>query len=737
VEKAVKQTPEPREPAEPAYPDRHELSEAGSHVHWRFAWTRRGFLGSLGAGFVVAAAVDRASGSEKDDLGPVVGARLHVGEDGIVTVFSSKVEVGQGSRAQLGQAAAEELRLPVDRVRMVLAETDRVPDDGGTFGSRTTGYTVPDVRKAAAAARGVLVDLAARQWRIEDPRPGRIAAQSGEIVDSDTGARLSFGELARAQNVDEVFRSSRVPENVELTPVDEWKVLGRAAWKPTGREVVTGAHRYPSDIERPGMLRGSILRPPSFGARLAAIDEGAAREIEGAVVARDGDFVGCAAPTSFDARRAVEALSKTAKWVESPHPSTRELFSNLKANVDTEAEARPQWNRELGSVEAAIARSQKTLESRYEVSFIAHAPMEPRAAVAEWTDSGLTVWTGTQRPHGVRDELMKAFELPEEKVHVLVPDTGGGFGGKHTGEVAIEAAKLARAAARPVSLRWTREEEFTWAYFRPAALIEARAGLDAAGAISGWDFTCFNAGSAALESPYGLADVRERYVPVKSPLRQGSYRGLAATANTFARESFMEELASASGADPLEFRLAHLKEPRLRDVLVKAAERFRYQERLRELPVKNGKRGVGIACGTEKGSYVAACVSVKIDPTRGKVVVEEIVEAYECGAIQNPGNLRAQVEGGIIMGLGGALREEIRFENGRVTNPRFSMYLVPRTRDLVPMDVILVDRPDLPSVGAGETPIIAVAPAIAAAVFHATGIRIRTMPIKSDALRTA
>ena len=479
------------------------------------------------------------------------------------------------------------------------------------------------------------------------------------------------------------------------------------------------------------------MRPPSIGARLLTVDESAARGIEGVVVARDGDFVGCAAPTSFDARLAVEALSKTAKWVESSHPSTKDLFRYLKASIDTTAEERPQWNRETGSLDEALARGATKLEAAYEVSYIQHAPMEPRAAMAEWSDSGLTVWTGTQRPHGVRDELMKVFELPEDKVRVIVPDTGGGFGGKHTGEAAVEAAKLARAAGRPVSLRWTREEEFTWAYFRPAAVIEAKAGLDASGSIRGWDFTCYNAGAAALQSPYDLKDVRERYVPCKAPLRQGSYRALAATANTFARESFMEELASAAGIDSLEFRLAHLKEPRLRDVLVKAAERFRYRDRIQQLSSKNGKRGIGLACGTEKGSYVAACVAVKIDPARGKVVVEEIVEAYECGAIQNPGNLRAQVEGGIIMGLGGALKEEIRFENGRVTNPRFSMYQVPRTRDLVPMDVILVDRPDLPSVGSGETPIIAVAPAIAAAVFYATGIRIRRMPIRSDALRSA
>jgi CO/xanthine dehydrogenase Mo-binding subunit len=218
-------------------------------------------------------------------------------------------------------------------------------------------------------------------------------------------------------------------------------------------------------------------------------------------------------------------------------------------------------------------------------------------------------------------------------------------------------------------------------------------------------------------------------------LRQGSYRGLAATANHFARESFMDELAQAASLDPLAFRLAHLKEPRLRDVLEKAAERFRFLERFGSIPSGDGERGIGLACGTEKGSFVAACVAVTVDRGRGRIALEEIVEAYECGEIQNPTNLMAQVQGAIIMGLGGALKEEIRFENGRVTNPRFSKYQVPRTRDLVPMDILLVDRPDLPSVGAGETPIIAIAPAIANAVFHATGIRIRSMPIRGNALR--
>jgi isoquinoline 1-oxidoreductase len=483
------------------------------------------------------------------------------------------------------------------------------------------------------------------------------------------------------------------------------------------------------------MLHGAVLRPPALGARLLDVDLSVAEEMPGVVTVRDGDFVGCAARSSFDARKAVEALSRTARYQETPQTSSVELFGYLKENVDTTVEARSSWSREKGSFDEALAGAPQVLEASYEVSYIHHAPMEPRAAVAEWSSDGLTVWTGTQRPNGVREELERAFDLEEGRVRVIVPDTGGGFGGKHTGEAAVEAARLARAAGRPVSLRYRREEEFTWAYFRPAALIETRAALDGDGGIRAWKHECYNAGAAGLLSPYEIPASSERYIPCKAPLRQGSYRALAATANHFARESFLDELAHAAGRDPVEFRLAHLRDDRLRAVLEEAAKRLRFHERTKELARGNGKRGVGIACGTEKGSYVATAVSVKIDRSRGRIVLEEIVEVYECGAIQNPANLRAQVEGGVIMGIGGALKEEIRFENGRILNPRFSMYQVPRTRDLVPMDVVLLDRPDLPSVGAGETPIIALAPAIGNAVFHATGIRIRSMPLKSDRLR--
>jgi isoquinoline 1-oxidoreductase len=283
-------------------------------------------------------------------------------------------------------------------------------------------------------------------------------------------------------------------------------------------------------------------------------------------------------------------------------------------------------------------------------------------------------------------------------------------------------------------LRWTREEEFTWAYFRPAALIETKAGLAADGKLVAWEFTNFNSGASALESPYEIAHARETFRYCESPLREGSYRVLAATANNFARESFMDELAAAAGTDPLDYRLACLKNERLRGVLEAAAERFRWRERRKQ---RQEGRGIGLACGTEKGSYVAACVEVEADKARGTLRVLEICEAYECGAIQNPGNLRAQVEGCIIMTLGGALTEEIRFEEGRILNGRFSQYQVPRFEDVPPIEMVLLNRTDLPSVGAGETPMIAVPPAIGNAVFHACGVRLRSMPLRGETLRRA
>jgi CO/xanthine dehydrogenase Mo-binding subunit len=360
------------------------------------------------------------------------------------------------------------------------------------------------------------------------------------------------------------------------------------------------------------------------------------------------------------------------------------------------------------------------------VAYIAHAPLEPRAALAEWSGSKLTVWTGTQRPFGVRGELAQAFGIPEDDVRVIVPDTGSAYGGKHTGEAAIEAARLARAAGRPVKLIWTREEEFTWAYFRPAGVIEIASAARADGMLTAWEQHTYNAGAAGIQTPYDIANQLIAFHPALPVLRQGSYRALAATANHFARETHMDEIAHALGRDPLALRLLNLRDERLRAVLEAAAEAFGWGER------PQPGHGFGIAGGAEKGSYVATCAEAALEPATGKVRVVRIVQAFECGAIVNPNGLRNQVEGAIVQGLGAALFEAIDFANGKILNNGFSSYRVPRFGDMPAIEIVLVDRPDLPSAGAGETPIVGIAPALGNALFAATGTRLRAMPMAPD-----
>src|SRR5581483_10576359 len=311
------------------------------------------------------------------------------------------------------------------------------------------------------------------------------------------------------------------------------------------------------------------------------------------------------------------------------------------------------------------ANASKTLSQTYTVAYIAHAPLEPRAALAEWKDGKLTVWTGTQRPFGVREELAETFHISKDSVRVIVPDTGSAYGGKHTGDAAVEAARLAKAAGKPVKVVWTREEEFTWAYFRPAGVIDAKAGVRSDGTIVSWEFDNYNSGPAAIRTPYNVPNQRIQFHPADSPLRQGSYRALAATANFFARESFMDELAHAMNMDPLEFRLKNITDPRLRAVFETAAKNFGWGKE-----ESSSTRGFGIAGGTEEGSYVATCVEVAINS--GNVAVKRVVEAFECGPVVNPNGLHNQISGAIVQGLGGALFEAIHFENGHILNPHLA-----------------------------------------------------------------
>jgi nicotinate dehydrogenase subunit B len=676
------------------------------------ALTRREFVSALGGGIVIVCAAGEADAQEsgrrarEGDARPQeISAWLHLGEDGGVTVYTGKTEVGQNIRTSLAQAVAEELRAPLSSVRLLMADTDLTPFDMGTFGSRTTPTMAPQLRKAAAAAREALIDLAAAEWRVDR---GAVQVTDGRVMDARHSE--AFGELTKGRQLVQSIGAS-----VTLTPATEWKIAGHTAAKVGGRDFVTGAHRYSSDLKRPAMLYGKVLRPASFGAKLASLDDATAKQTPGVTVAREGDFAAVAAPDAETAERALESLK--AEWMSEPQPSDRDLFTYLKANAE------PGEDRDArGSIEQGMAEADHKLTATYTVAYIAHTPLEPRAAVAEWTGDRLTVWTGTQRPFGVRGELAAALGVPEEQVRVLVPDTGSAYGGKHSGECAIEAARLARAAGKPVKVVWTREEEFTWGYVRPAGVIEISSGACNDGRITAWEFHNYNSGSSGMQVTYEIPNRQIVFHPSKSPLRQGSYRGLAATANHFARESHIDELAHAVGMDPLEFRLKNLKDERQRAVLLAAAEKFGWGK----LKAAAG-RGCGLSMGFEKGGYVAACAEVSMEGGRPKVA--RVVEAFECGAVVNPDHLRNQVEGAVIMAIGGALFEQVRFADGRILNPKLSRYRVPRFSDVPAIETVLVDRKDLPSAGAGETPIVGLAPAVANAIFEATGKRLRSMPM--------
>ena len=708
--------------------ERYELFAEPQYL-FNLELERRDFFKLLGGGLVLVFTLDAFASQESGDRQAGESGRraqnnstpkeiagwLHIGEDGSITAFTGKVEFGQNIRTSLSQVVAEELRVPLGSIHLTMGDTDLTPYDMGTFGSRTTPTMAPQLRKASAAAREALIDLAAEEWKVD--RAG-LTVKDGRVINERSKQSVDFGKLTKGQKLLKV-----ISDNAPVTPAEQWKVTGKSVNKVDGRDFVIGKHRYTSDTRLPDILFGKVVRPSAFNASLVSVDSSEAEAMPGVKVVRDGSFIGVAAPNAQAAARAASAIK--TEWKAEPQPSARELFDYLRK----QAAPSPQGN-VRGSIADGLAGADKKLEQTYTVAYIAHAPLEPRAAVAEWNKGRLTVWTGTQRPFGVRGELAEAFRIPQERVRVIVPDTGAGYGGKHTGDVAIEAARLAQAAGKPVKLLWTREEEFTWAYFRPGGVIDISSGVRNDGTITAWEFHNYNSGSAGIQHRYDLPNQKIVFHQTKSPLRQGSYRGLAATANHFAREVHIDELAHAVKMDPLEFRLKNLKDERMKAVLNAAAKSFGWNKTR-----KPANTGCGIAAGFEKGGYVAACAEVLVDPATGAVKLVRVVEAFECGAIVNPDQLKNQIEGSIVMAIGGALFEAIDFDNGKIINGRFSRYRLPRFSDVPVIEAVLVDRRDLPSAGAGETPIVGLAPAVGNAIFDATGIRLRSLPMAPNGLK--
>ncbi|MGH8276653.1 MAG: molybdopterin cofactor-binding domain-containing protein, partial [Steroidobacteraceae bacterium] len=411
-------------------PERYEFRERRRHT---FHLKRRTFLKVFGGGIAVFAVSrelfamqesGRGRGFRGEELPKEISAWLHIGEDGRVTAFTGKVEVGQNARTSLTQSVADELRVPFASVKMVMGDTALTPYDMGTFGSRTTPTMMPQLRRVAAAARELLVEVAAKEWNVA---PEKLTAADARVSDPASGKSATYAELARGKTL-----AQAIPEEDPITPASEWTIAGKPIPKVDGRDFVTGRHQYTPDLRPEGVLYGKVLRPAAFGATLVSFDGTKAEAMPGVTVVRDGDFAGVAAPDEATAMKALAAIR--AEWKAEPQISNKELFTYLKQNAETGGERN---GRETGSIETGMALAAHRLEETYTIAYIAHAPLEPRAAVAEWNDGKLTAWTGTQRPFGVRDELCEAFHLPAASVRVIMPDTGAAYGGKHTGEEAV------------------------------------------------------------------------------------------------------------------------------------------------------------------------------------------------------------------------------------------------------------------------------------------------------------
>jgi len=673
--------------------------------------TRREFLGLTGGllvSFSLPGAARRAYADEgeSEDL----NAWLHLGPDNRVTVFTGKVDMGQGTTTAFAQLAAEELTLPLAAVTMVMGEPDRVPYDEGTWGSMSMRDVGVRLRAAAAAAREALAEMAAERWSVS--REAVVVKEGRVSLAADPTKSLTLGELTGGKRIER-----KLEGEPKLLPVEQHRIVGKPTPQLMSRDIVTGKQKFVGDLRPPDMLYGARLYPPCYGARLTSVDSSAAEKAPGTVkVVMDGEFVGVIGASQEAVAEGICQLKAT--WEEPEHPSMETLWDDFRRNPGN-----PRTASEEGSVEKALASGAHTFTATYRAPYVAHAPLEPHVALVHVKGKEATVYAAAQTPFPHRDEVAEALGFDPKNVHVFVPRVGGGFGGKAQCDVALVAARLSRAVERPVLVAQTRAEEFTWNYFKPAALIDIRSAVDESGQIIAWDCDIYNCGNRGAVPPYDLPNHRVRCFPCHSPLRQGAWRGLAGLYTTFAIESHMDELARATGQDPIAFRLRHAQgDKRLARTIQAVADAYGWPPK-----EKRPGLGIGVACAPDAGSYVAEIAEVEVG--RETIRVKRVVVAHESGLVINPDGITNQIQGGIIMGLGPTLREEIRYERGRLLTNSFASYRIPTIHDTPEFKTVLVPNPDYPPKGAGEPALFPVAALVANAVHDATGVRVRELPL--------
>jgi len=691
---------------------------------------RRDFLKRFGGGIIVFFTIGDASTliaqRERPGYPSDFNAYLRIGADGRVACLVGKIEMGQGVITSLAQELAEELDVSFDSVDMVMGDTDRCPWDMGTFGSLTTRSFGPYLRKAAAEARAVLMEMGAEYLKI----PIEMLQVSNGVIShkKQSNKMISYAELTKGK----IIERHLAREPIQKKPAD-FKIMGKAFFRSDSLEKVTGKAKFAGDIQLPGMLYAKILRPPAHDAQLKSINTEAAEEIEGVQVVRDGDLIAVLHPNPEVAEK---ALTKINAKFDIPELAVddKSIFDHLLKVADSGEVVAEGGNLADGEKQAATM-----VEATYLNSYVAHSPMEPHTAVAHIDGGKITVWASTQAPFRVKSEIERELNFPSDKVRVITPFVGGGFGGKTRNQQAIEAARLAKLTGKPVQVAWTRKEEFFFDTFRPAAVVKIKSGLSDSGEIALWDYHVYFAGERGSQHFYNIAHHRTKSYGGWSgansgahPFRVGAWRAPANNTNTFARESHIDMLAEKSGLDPFTFRMKHLKEEKMKRVLKAAAEKF--DKTFTKAP---SGRGIGISCGIDADTYVSAIAEVEVDKKTGKVQVKRVVSAQDMGLVVNPQGATIQMEGCITMGLGYALSEEIHFKGGNILDTNFDTYELPRFSWLPKIETVLVDTDDEAPHGGGEPAIITMGAVIANAIYDAIGVRLFQLPMTPERIKEA
>jgi CO/xanthine dehydrogenase Mo-binding subunit len=689
----------------------------------------------------------------------MLDAWIRIAADGSVTVCTGKVELGQGIVTALAQIAAEELDLPLARLHMISGDTEKTPNEGITSGSQSIENGGTALRLAGAEVRAILLDLAAKRLGVE---VSALTTADGVISAAD-GRKVTYGELAHDADL-----HREVTAKVKPKPPSTHRIVGKSIARFDIPGKVTGGIAYVQDLRLPGMLHGRVVRPPSYGAKLETIDEARIKAIPGVVaVVRDGSFLGLIAEREEQAIQASEALRQSAKWAAGPPlPDQASLYDHLLSL--------PAEPHVISEKQGALPDGAKVIEATYHKPYMCHGAIGPSCAVAQFADGKMTVWTHSQGVFPLRGNLAKGLKLPPDKVHCIHAEGSGCYGHNGADDVALDAALLARAApgGRPVRLQWMRGDEFGWEPFGPAMLMKAKAALGADGRVVDWNYDLWSnthstrpdpggnnllaswylaepqkpAPPGILQQPAGGGDrnaiplydfPRQRVVNHfirEMPLRVSALRTLGAYANVFAIESFLDELALAAAADPVAFRLAHLKDPRARAVIEAVARKANWK------PGEKGGggkgRGIGFAKYKTLATYVAVIADVEIDSASGKVSVPRAWAVADAGLIINPDGLANQIEGGVIQSTSWTLHEEVKFDRNGIKSRDWLTYPILTMPEVPKVEVELINRPDERPLGAGEASQGPAVAAIANAFAAATGKRMRELPLTAERVKT-